>query len=96
MRINVVAYEKDLYIKKLVEWKNSAGRKPLILNGARSGRQDLAVARTGRKRVSARGVCQLPQKRYCQAGICTQDFDVECILRSLRAMTGVDITPHVR
>ena len=32
---NVVAYMEKIVFQKLVEWKNSAIRKPLILNGAR-------------------------------------------------------------
>lgn len=32
---NVVAYMERIAFQKLVEWKNSAIRKPLILNGAR-------------------------------------------------------------
>lgn len=32
---NVVAYMERIAFQKLVEWKNGAIRKPLILNGAR-------------------------------------------------------------
>lgn len=32
---NAVAYMERIAFQKLVEWKNSAIRKPLILNGAR-------------------------------------------------------------
>ena len=32
---NVVAYMERIVFQKLVEWKNSAIRKPLILNAAR-------------------------------------------------------------
>lgn len=32
---NAVAYMERIVFQKLVEWKNSAIRKPLILNGAR-------------------------------------------------------------
>ena len=39
-----------IVFQKLVEWKDSATRKPLILNGAPTSRQDMAV-RTIRKTV---------------------------------------------
>ena len=44
---NVVAHMERIVFQKLVEWKDSATRKPLILNGARQvgktmqGRMDL-------------------------------------------------------
>jgi predicted AAA+ superfamily ATPase len=83
---------KRLVFNKLVEWKNSRSRKPLILNGARQvGKTWLLVelARTEYKK-SAYVNCR---KNELAKRIFEQDFDIDRILRSLRALTGIDITP---
>lgn len=79
-------------LKELIEWKERADRKPLILNGARQvGKTWLLheFARLEYKK-EAYVVCR---KNNLARQLFTQDFDVERILRGLRAMTSVDITP---
>lgn len=79
-------------LKQLVEWKNRGDRKPLILNGARQvGKTWLLqeFARTEYKK-TAYVVCR---KNELARQIFSENFDVERILRSLRALTNVDITP---
>lgn len=79
-------------LKELIEWKERADRKPLILNGARQvGKTWLLheFARLEYKK-EAYVVCR---KNNLARQLFTQDFDVEGILRGLRAMTSVDITP---
>jgi predicted AAA+ superfamily ATPase len=81
-----------IVIQDLIRWKSRAGRKPLILNGVRQ------VGKTWLLREFAR--TQYAKEAYvvCRHNdavrqIFTQDFDVARILRSLRAITSVDITP---
>ena len=79
-------------LKELIEWKERADRKPLILNGARQvGKTWLLheFARLEYKK-EAYVVCR---KNNLARQLFTQDFDVERILRGLRARTSVDITP---
>lgn len=79
-------------LKQLVEWKNREDRKPLILNGARQvGKTWLLqeFARTEYKK-TAYVVCR---KNELARQIFSENFDVERILRSLSALTNVDITP---
>lgn len=79
-------------LMELIEWKERADRKPLILNGARQvGKTWLLheFARLEYKK-EAYVVCR---KNNLARQLFTQDFDVERILRGLRAMTSVDITP---
>lgn len=79
-------------LKQLVEWKNREDRKPLILNGARQvGKTWLLqeFARTEYKK-TAYVVCR---KSELARQIFSENFDVERILRSLSALTNVDITP---
>lgn len=78
-------------LKQLVEWKNREDRKPLILNGARQvGKTWLLqeFARTEYKK-TAYVVCR---KNELARQIFSENFDVERILRSLSALTNVDIT----
>ena len=79
-------------IKKLTEWKNNPRRKPLVLNGARQ------VGKTWLLREFARKEYAKEAYIYCRKNemarkVFTQDFDIDRILMSLRALSGVDITP---
>ena len=87
----MIAMERIVY-HQLIEWKNRDARKPLVLNGARQ------VGKTWLLHEFAR--CEYRQEAYvnCRKNdmakqIFIQDFDIERILRALRAMSGVDITP---
>ena len=83
---------KRLALQQLIVWKNRANRKPLMLNGARQvGKTWLLheFARLEYKK-EAYVVCR---KNDLARQLFSQDFNVERILRGLRAITSVDITP---
>ena len=83
--------ERFVY-QKLTEWKNRDARKPLVLNGARQvGKTWLLHEFASREyRQEAYVNCR---KNDMARQIFVQDFDIERILRALRALSGVDITP---
>ena len=80
-------------LQQLTEWKNKRDRKPLILNGARQVGKTWLLREFARReyKKEAYVVCR---KNELAKQIFTQDFDVNRILRALRALTGVDITPN--
>ena len=83
---------KRFLLQQLIEWKNRADRKPLILNGARQvGKTWLLreFARLEYKKL-AYVVCR---KNDLVRQLFSRDFNVDRILRGLRAITSVDITP---
>ena len=83
---------KRFVYQKLIEWKNRDARKPLVLNGARQvGKTWLLHEFASREyRQEAYVNCR---KNDMARQIFVQDFDIERILRALRALSGVDITP---
>lgn len=81
-----------LVYQRLIDWKNDPVRKPLILNGARQVGKTWLLNEFGR--------CEYAQLAYvnCRNNdlarqLFAQDFDVERIIRGLRALTRVNITP---
>ncbi len=83
---------RRLALKNLLEWKGSANRKPLILNGARQvGKTWLLreFAKTAYKK-EAYIVCR---KNDLAKQVFARDFDIGRILRDLSALSKVDITP---
>lgn len=92
MKKNVSKTMERTVTKQLVEWKSNPKRKPLILNGARQ------VGKTWILREFAHREYAKEAYIYCRKNeiahrIFTQDFDTDRILMSLRALSGVDITP---
>ncbi len=83
---------KRFVLQQLVEWKNRADRKPLVLNGARQVGKTWLLHEFARLeyRKEAYVVCR---KNNLARQLFSQDFDVDRILRGLRAITSVDITP---
>lgn len=79
-------------LQQLISWKNSYDRKPLILNGARQVGKTW-VLREFAKREYKKEAYVICRKNEYARSIFTKDFDVERILRGLRAITSVDITP---
>lgn len=79
-------------IQKLIFWKNSTDRKPLVLNGAGQVGKTWLLREFARREYAKEAyiVCR---KNDLVRQIFTQDFNVERILRALRAISGVDITP---
>ena len=85
-------FMKRIALQELIEWKNRAGRKPLVLNGARQVGKTWLLHEFARNyyKKEAYVVCR---KNPLAQQLFGQDFNVERILRGLRAMTSVDITP---
>ena len=80
-------------LQQLTEWKNKRDRKPLILNGARQVGKTWLL-REFAKRAYKKEAYVVCRKNELAKQIFSQDFDVSRILRALRALTGVDITPN--
>ena len=80
-------------LQQLIEWKNSNNRKPLILNGARQVGKTWLLREFAKREYKQEAyiVCR---KNELARQLFSQDFDVDRILRGLRALTSVDITPH--
>ena len=81
-----------IVLQKFIEWKHRTDRKPLIVNGARQ------VGKTWLLREFAKAEYIKEAYIVCRKNdiirqIFTQDIDVNRILRALRALSGVDITP---
>ena len=81
-----------LVFQKLIEWKDSTNRKPLILNGARQVGKTWLLEQLGNRYFDkvAYLVCR---KNQALKDVFSQEFDTERIIRALRALSGVDITP---
>ena len=83
---------KRIALENLLKWKESANRKPLILNGARQ------VGKTWLLREFAKTAYQKEAYIVCRKNelvkqVFARDFDIKRILRDLRALSKVDITP---
>ena len=78
--------------QQLKEWKEREDRKPLVLNGARQVGKTWLLREFARREYSKEAyvVCR---KNDIVRQTFAQDFDTARILRALRAITGVDITP---
>ena len=83
---------KRFALEQLIEWKKRPDRKPLVLNGARQVGKTWLLQEFARMeyRKTAYVVCR---KNELARQIFSENFDVERIVRSLSALTGVDITP---
>lgn len=89
---NVANHMERLVFQKLIEWKDSTKRKPLILNGARQVGKTWLLEQLGDK-YFAKVAYLVCRKNQALKDVFSQDFDTERILRALRALSGVDITP---
>lgn len=80
-------------IQQLKEWKNKSDRKPLILNGARQVGKTWILRQFAQKEYAKEAyiVCR---KNELLSNLFKDNFDTERILRGLRALSKVDITPH--
>lgn len=83
--------ERFVY-KQLTEWKCTRGRKPLVLNGARQVGKTWLLKEFA-QREYAKMAYVMCRKNPVVKEIFCMDFNIERILRALRALTGVDITP---
>lgn len=79
-------------LKELTAWKKALNRKPLIVNGARQVGKTWALREFSRREYAKEAYVVCRKSSMVEQAF-RQDFDVERILRALRALTGVDITP---
>lgn len=81
-----------IVLQKLIEWKNSTDRKPLILNGARQVGKTWLLQKLGDEHFNkvAYFVCR---KNQSLKEVFSQDLNTQRILRALKALSGIDITP---
>lgn len=79
-------------LKQLKLWKNSQNRKPLVLNGARQVGKTWLLREFARQEYAKEAyiVCR---KNALVQQLFSKDFDIDRILRGLRAISSVDITP---
>lgn len=79
-------------LQQLKVWKEKSSRKPLIVNGARQVGKTWVLREFARRyyKKEAYVICR---KNDLLKQLFTKDFDTERILRGLRAITSVDITP---
>lgn len=78
--------------QKLIEWKNSKRRKPLILNGARQVGKTWLLKEFGRQEYNS--VAYISCDVVKGLDDVYKDFNVERIILNLSAITGVDIKPQ--
>lgn len=80
-------------IQQLKEWKSKSDRKPLLVHGARQVGKTWLLRKFAKReyRKEAYIVCR---KNELARQLFSQDFNIDRILRGLRALSGVDITPH--
>ncbi len=84
--------ERFVY-QELSSWKNHPKRKPLVLNGARQVGKTWLLKEFAQHEYSKTAYVMC-RKNAIVKEIFSVDFNVARILRSLSALTGVDITPH--
>ncbi|MBQ7495198.1 MAG: ATP-binding protein [Bacteroidaceae bacterium] len=84
--------ERTVY-QQLISWKNKRIRKPLVLNGARQVGKTWLLHEFSRREYRQEAYVNC-RKNDLAKQIFTQDFNIARILRALRALTGVDITPE--
>lgn len=90
---SVVLYMERIIIQRFKEWKDSRTRKPLVLNGARQVGKTWLLMEFGKRYYKKMAYLVCRKNKELQ-DVFTQDFNSERILRALRALSGVDITPN--
>lgn len=79
-------------LQQLSEWKHRSDRKPLILNGARQVGKTWAIREFARREY-AKEAYIICRKNDLVEEVFKKDFNIDRIIRSLRAISGVDISP---
>lgn len=79
-------------LQQLSKWKRRSDRKPLILNGARQVGKTWAIREFARREY-AKEAYIICRKNDLVEEVFKKDFDIDRIIRSLRAISGVDISP---
>ena len=102
--IGVVTYNKNVNLReeggvrrslmdRLVEWKGSSRRKPLILNGARQVGKTWLLKEFGRLHFDSVAYVSLDNDSLARSYF-DSDFDVARIIASLELELGMDIRPE--
>lgn len=78
---------------KLIRWKESPRRKPLILNGARQVGKTWLLKEFGRLHFESIAYVSLDNNSVARS-LFESDFDVKRIIRDLSLLTGVSIKPQ--
>ena len=79
-------------LQKLIEWKNSPGRKPLVVKGARQVGKTWLVREFGRSNFQSFAYINCDSNNTASE-LFEQDFDVKRIIRGLSAISDVSIEP---
>lgn len=79
-------------IDKLISWKNSPSRKPLILNGARQVGKTYILQKFGSEHYEQTAYVNLDHNEEV-SHIFEQDYDISRILRSLSSLLHIHIEP---
>ena len=83
---------KRLVYDRLLEWKNKAGRKPLILNGARQVGKTWILKEFGAHEYS--NVAYINCDEVEEMKTLFYDFDTERLIRSISVLSGEAIRPE--
>ena len=79
-------------LQKMIEWKNSPGRKPLVVKGARQVGKTWLVREFGRSDFQSFAYINCDSNNTASE-LFEQDFDVKRIIRGLSAISDVSIEP---
>ena len=79
-------------MQKMIEWKNSPGRKPLVVKGARQVGKTWLVREFGRSDFQSFAYINCDSNNTASE-LFEQDFDVKRIIRGLSAISDVSIEP---
>lgn len=82
--------ERFLY-NRLIDWKKSEARRPLIVNGARQVGKTWLLEEFGRREYSKVAKFSLDRDKVA-CGLFEREKDVEKLVRGLSALSGIDIT----
>lgn len=75
-------------LHKLLEWKESKRRKPLVIEGARQVGKTWAVKEFGKRHYNHLAYINFEEAKHLQ-GLFLQDYDTSRILRAIRTQCGV-------
>ena len=77
---------------RLVEWKNSKRRKPLLLKGARQVGKTRLLEEFGKREFESTAILNC-DRNSAAARLFEEDFDTARLIRGISALTGTEIRP---
>ena len=75
-------------LNRLLEWKNSKRRKPLVVEGARQVGKTWAIKEFGKRHYDHLAYINFEEAKHLQ-GLFLQDYDTSRIIRAIRTQCGV-------